>query len=153
MATKWYGKAAQAVASGKIDLLNGDIKVMLVGSTYSPDQDNHGTVADVTGEVSDTAYTAGGESLTGKTLTQDATKDKWTWDADDVTWTGITATFRYAVLYDNTDPTKPLIAYVDFGSNQTATAQDLTIKWEYVEIDEYSQEPIATHYGILEVGY
>jgi hypothetical protein len=51
MATNWYGKAAQAVLSKKIDLLNDDIKVMLVSSAYVPNVDTHGVKADVTGEI------------------------------------------------------------------------------------------------------
>lgn len=153
MATKWYGKAAAAVATKKINLTSDDIKVMLVGSGYTPDLDAHGVKADVTSEVTGTGYTAGGLSLANKTLTQNTGTNRWKWDADDLSWTGITATFRYAVIYNNTDASKSLIAYVDFGSDQTATAQDLTVKWQYDEIDEYSEEIIATHYGILEMGY
>lgn len=152
MATKWYGKAAQAVATKKIDLVNDDIKVMLVTSTYVPNQDTHGTLADITGEASGTGYTAGGKSLTGKTLVQDASTNKWKWDADDLTWTTASVTFRYAVLYDDSHTDKPLIGYADFGSNQTATNQDLTIKWEYFYQDEITGD-ITTSTGILEMGY
>ena len=142
MAINWYGKAAQAVATKKIDLLADDIKVMLVGASYTPNQDTHGVKADVAGEVTGTGYTAGGKSLADKTLTQNATAKTWLWDASDLTWSGVSVTFRYAVIYDDTQADKPLIGYVDFGSDQTASNQDLTIKWESPESN-----------GILEIGY
>lgn len=148
MATNWYGKAAQALAAKKIDLVNDDIKVMLVTSAYTPNVDTHGTKADVTGEVSGSGYTAGGKSLTGKSLTQKVAPNTWTWDADDVTWTGASVTFRYAVLYDDSHTDKPLVGYVDFGANQSATSQDLTIQWQYVDPDSFE-----SFSGILEMGY
>ena len=152
MSTKWYGKAAHAVASKQIDLINDDIKVMLVTSAYTPNQDTHAVLGDVTGEASGEGYTAGGVSLANKTLTQDAGKNSWKWDADDVMWPLATVTFRYAVLYDDSDPAKALIGYADFGSDQTATSQDLTIKWEHREQDPISGGTTTTT-GILELGY
>lgn len=152
MTTRWYGKAAQAVATKKIDLVNDDIKVMLVTSAYVPNQDTHGTKADVTGEVSGTGYTAGGKSLTGKTLTQNAATNRWVWDADDITWPNASVTFRYAVLYDDSDVNKPLIGYVDFETNQSATNQDLSLRWEFRSQDPITKE-ITSSTGILEMGY
>jgi hypothetical protein len=152
MATNWYGKAAQAVLSKKIDLLNDDIKVMLVSSAYVPNVDTHGVKADVTGEITGTGYTAGGLSLASKTLTQNTTNNNWKFDAADLTFPALSGTFRYAVIYDNTHADKPLIGYVDFGSNQTATNQDTTIKWEYMFQDPDSGS-IYSGTGILEIGY
>ena len=151
MATKWYGKAAEAVASKKINLTSDTFKVMLVTSAYTPNQDTHTTKSDVTGEFTGTGYTAGGVTLTGPTLTQSTSENKWTWDANDVTWTGLTGSFRYAVIYDDTDSSKPLVGYADLGA-QTATAQDVTIKWEYRYQDPVSGD-ITSSAGILELGY
>ncbi len=148
MSTNWYGKAAQALAAKKIDLVNDTIKVMLVTSAYTPNMDNHGVKSDVTGEVSGSGYTSGGATLTGKTLTQETSPNTWKWDANDVTWANTSVTFRYAVIYDDTHVDKPLIGYVDFGSNKTATAQDLTIKWQF-----YDDETFEMFTGILEMGY
>lgn len=149
MSTKWYGKIAGRMAGGEIDLVEDDIKVMLVDSTYAMDDDAHETVADITGEITGAGYTAGGKSLTGKTWTHDtsASVSKWTFDADDLTFNALTATFRHAVLYDNTHPDKPLIACVRFSADQTASNQDMTIKWEY--LGQFS----VTHHGILDMGY
>lgn len=151
MATKWYGKAAEAVATKKINLTSDTFKVMLVSSSYTPNQDTHAVKSDVTGEITGTGYTAGGKALSGLTLTQSTSKNTWTWDANDLTWTGLTGSFRYAVIYDDTEPSKPLVGYSDLGA-QTATSQDLTIKWEYRFQDPVTMD-ITTTTGILELGY
>lgn len=57
------------------------------------------------------------------------------WDAADPSW-GAGATFsgvRYAVMYDRTpatDATRPLIAYNDFGSDQSVTSGTFTITFD-----------------------
>jgi len=48
-------------------------------------------------------------------------------------WTSSTLTARYAVLYDSTpatDATRPLIAYVDFGADQTTNNGTFQINWD-----------------------
>jgi hypothetical protein len=129
MATKWYKKAVPAIATGKVNLVSDDIKVMLTTSAYVPNRETQAVKADVTNEVTGTGYTAGGKSLTGKTLSPDEAATRWTWDASDLTFTGVSLTCRYAVIYDNTHADKPLIGYVDFGSDQKATDQDFTVEW------------------------
>ena len=132
MATgKWYGPAIAKMATKQIDWTNDTIKVALVTSTYTPDQDAHDEWADVSAnEVSGTGYTAGGKVLSGKTLTYDSGTNTWTYDASDALWNSVSVTFRYAVIYDDTAAGKPLLGYIDFTTNRTATAQNLTIKWE-----------------------
>ena len=124
--------------SYKADLLNSNIdhvadtvKVMLVTSTYVPDQDAHDFKNDVTNEVTGTGYTAGGASLASKTVTQDNTDNEGVFDAADVTWTVSTITARAAVLYKSTgvDTTSNLMVYFDFGSDQSSTAGDFTLQW------------------------
>lgn len=132
MATgKWFGPAIGKVLGKQLDLVNDTIKVGLVTSSYTPNQDTHDEWADVSAnETSGTGYTAGGKSLASKTLTYDSTNNWWTFDAADLTWSAVSVSFRYAVIYDDTVSGKPLIGYVDFGSTQTASAQDLIVKWE-----------------------
>ena len=140
MATYWYGKAVQSVLQKQINLVSDDVKVALFTSSYTPNVDTDTTYAGITGQAAGTGYTAGGLSLTNKTLTQDAANNVWKFDADDITFSAVSIAFRYAVIYDNTNGY--LIGYVDFGTTQTATNQDLTIRWES-----------GTTTGILEVAY
>ncbi|MET8270178.1 hypothetical protein [Streptomyces sp. NPDC005096] len=128
---KWYGPAVGKVLGKQLDLINDTIKVALVKSTYTPNQDTHDEWADVSAnESTGTGYTAGGKTLASKTLTYNSTSNAWTFDAADLTWSSVSTAFQYAVIYDDTASGKPLLAYLDFGSTQTATTQDVLIKWE-----------------------
>ena len=108
-----------------IDLDDDTLKVALVTSSYTPDQDAHEFFDDVTNEISGTGYTAGGEALTSTTVTQDDANDRVDMDAANVEWTTATFTAAAAVLYKDTGTasTSPLILYWDFGGDQTVTAQ------------------------------
>lgn len=119
------------IMNGGIDLDTDTIKVMLVTSSYTPNQDTHEDRADVTNEISGTGYTAGGATLASKTVTQDNTDNEGVFDAADVTWSTATITARGAVLYKSTGTpaNDVLICYLDFGSDQTATGADFTIAW------------------------
>lgn len=134
MASKAYGQFIGKALNKEIDWDTDDIKVMLVSSSYSPNQDTHDYLDDVVAnEVSGTGYTAGGISLTGKTNVYDAGSNTIVLDAADVTWANSTITARYAIIYNNsgvTAATKPLIAYVDFVSDQSSTAGNFTITWD-----------------------
>lgn len=140
VSAKWFGQAImQAFGSGviggtpNIDWLSDDIKVMLVTVAFTPNQDTHVFKSDVTNEVVGTGYTAGGVSLTGKTLTYTSATNVIMFDAADVTWAASTITARYAIIYNNTpatDATKPLLGYVDFGQDFASSNGNFVITWD-----------------------
>lgn len=112
-----YNKLRKYLADGTVDLDSDTIKLALVTSSYTPAPTTDDEWADVSANEVATGdgYTTGGEALTGLAVTE--TGGVATWDANDVTWTALTKTFRYGVLYvDDTKGavTKPLIAYVLF---------------------------------------
>lgn len=123
--------------SAKVKLLKGDIdldspcNVALVTSTYTPNIDTHDFFDDVTNEVAGSGYVAGGITLSSTTVILDTTGDEAEFDAADITWATSTLTARGAVLYRNTGTpgTSPLIAYFDFGSDQTSSTGNFTIAW------------------------
>jgi hypothetical protein len=131
MADVIYNSFKVKIADGNIDLNSDTIKVALVTSGYTPDQDAHDFFNDVTNEVSGTGYSAGGETLANATMTQDNTNNRGKFDADDVTWATSTITARGAVIYKSTGTasTSPLIAYIDFGSDKSSSASNFTIQW------------------------
>lgn len=131
MADVIYNSFKKKIMDGSIDLDTDTIKVALVTSTYTPDQDAHDFFDDVTNEVVGTGYTAGGASLANKAVTADNTDNEGVFDADDVAWTTSTITARGAVLYKSTGTasTSALIAYLDFGSDKISTAGTFTIQW------------------------
>lgn len=124
----------QKAFNKEIDWDTDTIKVALLTSSYTPNQDTHDYFDDVSGsEVSGTGYTAGGATLGSKTSTYDAGTNVITLDAADVTWASSTITARYAVLYDasgGSAATNPLIGYVDFGTDQSSSNGDFTITWD-----------------------
>lgn len=131
MADIIFNNFKKLIMNGGIDLDTDTIKVALVTSAYTPDQDAHDFFDDVTNEVSGTGYSAGGASLANKAVTADNTDNEGVFDADDVTWSTSTITARGAVIYKSTGTasTSALICYLDFGSDKTSTAGNFTIAW------------------------
>lgn len=128
---KVYGLFLKSLAEGKVDLSTDTLKVMLTTSSYTPNQDTHQYKSSVTNEVTGTGYTAGGATLASVGVTYDAGTNTLKLDAADPAWAASTITARYAVFYDatpSTDATRPLISYVDFGTDVTSTAGTFTIE-------------------------
>lgn len=116
--------SAVTLPSG-VNLLTDDIKVMLVTSSHTPAGDDF--INDVTGnELSGTGYTAGGVSLSSKSLVGND------FDAADVTWSNTVFTnVRYIYLYKNTGTpaTSPIIGYINLGHNRNTDGVDFVIQW------------------------
>ncbi len=104
-------------------------KLLLVTTSYTPNVD-HDTVDDAdANEATGTGYSR--KTLTGCAHVVDDTNDRVDHDADNVAYTALTSTFRYAILYYDPgtgDANTELHSYYDLGP-QTLTAQDFTIKW------------------------
>lgn len=134
MPSKLYGNFLKQALNKEIDWDSDTIKVALLSSSYTPNQDTHDYLDDVSSyEVTGTGYTTGGITLASKTSTYDGTNNVIILDAADVTWSSSTITARYAVVYDDSGAsasTKPLIGYVDFGSDQSSTNGNFTITWD-----------------------
>jgi hypothetical protein len=134
MPSKLYGQFLSQALNKEIDWDTDTIKVALLTNSYTPDQDAHNYYDDVVAnEVTGTGYTAGGNTLANKTNTYNSATNVIVLDADDTTWSSSTITARYAVVYDATpatNATKPLIGYVDFGSDQSSNNGNFTITWD-----------------------
>jgi len=133
MASKLYGNFLLKALNKEVDFDSDTIKVALLSSSYTPDQDAHDYFNDVsTYEVTGTGYTSGGATLASKTATYDSATNVIVLDAADTTWSSSTITARYAVIYDSTgtSSTSALIGYVDFGSDQSSTNGNFTITWD-----------------------
>lgn len=122
---------ARMLGSGTMVDLDGDtIKIALLTSSYTPNQDSDDFFDDVSANeiAASGTYVAGGATLS-VTLSQDNTDDEGVFDATDVSWTGVTTTARYAVIYKSTGTpgTSPLIMLIDFGSDQTSSAGTFAI--------------------------
>lgn len=134
MASKLYGNFLAKALNKEVDWDSDTIKVALLTSSYTPNQDTHDYFDDVSSyEVTGTGYSAGGATLGSKTVSYDSTNNVIVLDAADSTWSSSTITARYAVVYDasgGSAAANALIGYVDFGSDQSSTNGNFTITWD-----------------------
>lgn len=107
------------------------VKVMLLTSTATPDQDTWIYKSSVTNEITGTGYTARGMAIGTPTAVYTAASNLSTFDAVDTVWTTATITARYAVIYFDTgvDATSPIIGIINFGADVSSTAANFTIQW------------------------
>jgi hypothetical protein len=101
---------------------------MLVSQAYSPNQDTHTKISDVSGQVTGDGYTAGGRALSGLSVSQDNGDNEGVWDAANVIWASSSISAYGAVIYDTT-AASGLICYFDFGSYQVSSSGTFTISW------------------------
>lgn len=133
VSAKLYGQVFLKAFNKEINWASDTIKAMVCTSSYVPDQDAHVYKSSVTGEVSGTGYTAGGLVLTSKTIAYSAASNTVTLDAADLGWSGASFTGRYVVIYDaatGADATSPLICYIDFGVDVTASGGNFTVTFD-----------------------
>jgi len=105
----------------EVNMETDTIKVMLLTSTHSPDQDNDNYRDDLDNEVSGTGYTAGGAEAANPAVT--VSGRVVTFDCDNISWGSSSITARYAVFYDATPgaaASDPLIACINFGADKTS---------------------------------
>ena len=121
----------QKLIQGQHIFSDGDsttYKVSLHTVGYVPNQDTHSTTADLSNEASNgNGYTTGGAQITLGSTTFDTTNELVAILAVDTTWATITKTFRIAVIYDTTN--NYLVAWLNFGSDQSPSAENYTIFW------------------------
>lgn len=133
MANVIYNSFKRDIMNGAIDLDTDTIKVILVTSAYTPNADTHTKRSDITNEMAASGgYTSGGVALANKAVTADNTDDEGVFDADDLSLSAVTGTARGAVLCKvrgGASSADELIAYIDFGSDITASGGTFLITW------------------------
>jgi hypothetical protein len=121
-----------ATAARRVDWVTDTIKCTLHTATYAPNQDTHTFASDLTNELATGGgYTVGGVTLASKTTAYDSATNQTRLDAADVSWAGMSNTFRYAVVWKDTGTaaTSPLIGFVDLGAT-TITGTTFSIQWD-----------------------
>lgn len=128
---KLYGQALLHLARKRMDLVSDTVKLTLHTSSYTPDQDAHDFANDLTNELGTAGgYTAGGATLANKTVTYDSATNTTIFDADDVSWTSSTLTWRTAVFSDTTPgtaATNPLISFAQGDADTVSTGGTTTV--------------------------
>lgn len=114
----------QQILLGEHDLDTDVIKLALYTSaaTLSAATTTYSTSDEVVG----TGYTAGGNTLTGATVSLSGTTAYV--DFSDTTWSTATITARGALMYNSSKSNKA-IAVLDFGADKTSTAGDFTVQF------------------------
>jgi len=84
------------------------------------------TIYTTTHEVSGTGYTAGGEIITGATVSVDAQSGTVYVDFNNVSWPGASFTARGALIYNVTQGNAS-VAVLDFGSDKLFTSTSNTV--------------------------
>ena len=133
MANVFYDNAKKNLWNGTINLASDPLNVALVGSGYTPNQATDQYWSNVAAnEVSGTGYTAGGQALTGQSVTADTVNHRGKFTANNVTWSNATVTAVGAVIYKNTGTanTSPIVGYIDFGGVKSSSAVSFTIQWD-----------------------
>ncbi len=135
MANVFFNRAKYELVNGKINWNNDTIKIALMNNSFStPTASSYDTWSQVSSyECSGTGYTAGGLTLSNKTLTEDDINNKAIADAGDPTWTGINVgTIKGAMIYKSTGTpsTSTLICWIDTGGFPiTTNGGDITIQF------------------------
>lgn len=102
--------------------------VALLTSDYGGDLDSDSSYDDLTAsEIDDDSgtpggYATGGIALTNKTWTYNASGDFARLNADPISWSALTGTFRYAIIY-RALPGNNLIGLIDFGEDKIFNAE------------------------------
>jgi hypothetical protein len=114
----------QQILLGEHDLDTDTIKIALYTSAATLSAAT--TAYSTSDEVVGTGYTAGGNTLTGATVSLTGTTAFV--DFSDTTWTTATITARGALLYNSSKSNKA-VAVLDFGSDKTSTAGNFTVQF------------------------
>lgn len=129
MASLVYNGGIRSALTGGIDFDTDTFKIMLVTSSYTPNEDTHLDRADVTNEVTGTGYTSGGGTTTVTVDAVDATNDRVDINFGDVSFSNATITAAGGVIYKSTGTasTDLLVAYLDFGGDVSSSNGTFTV--------------------------
>jgi hypothetical protein len=131
----WYAQAVVGqygtTAARRVDWVTDTILCSLHTSTYTPDQDAHDFFNDTSNEVSGGGYSR--QTLGTKSVNYDSATNTVSLRAANTSFSSLTATFRYALIWKDTGSTatSPLLGFVDLGA-QSTSATTFTIDWDDV---------------------
>src|SRR5262245_10816965 len=101
MASLLYGIAKKKFAQGLIAWDGAQTFKVMLTTGYTPNQETHVSRADVTGEVTGTGYSAGGQTIVSPTVTQDTTNHRAVLSCTNPSWSSSTISATGAVIYQS----------------------------------------------------
>lgn len=136
MANGVYNRGKYVLATAALNLATADLRVMLVNTGYTFDNnhnfiDNSGAGDPIDQEISVGGYAR--QALANETVTEDDTNDFAYLDADDAVFTALVAgqTIGGAILFDQAggaDTARVVIAFYDLTDTAT-NGGNVTIQW------------------------
>ena len=117
--SKYYKKDVTDAIAAKT------LKCVLLLNTFTLGAGHANYAAISAWEVVGAGYTAGGKALT--TLASTQVGDNAKFSADNVQWTGLTVTARYAAIYDTVSGR--VISEHDLGGDKAVSGGTLTLTW------------------------
>lgn len=126
MANKLSNHFFYQLGKKQIDLSADSIKVILMATGFTFNEDNHATYSDVSASelVAGYGYLQNNKTLSGATFTEDDANNQAILSSTAPSWTasgGSIGPSPGAILYDDTTSDDTIIGYVDFGTDKTAT--------------------------------
>lgn len=116
-----YGGASEGIAKGTVDLDTDTFRMVLVTSSYTPNQGTHTAWSSISAnEATGTGYTANGKLLT---CTVNRSTNVVTFDCNDQVWSASTITAKYAIIVKDANADGTLaagdvpLAYCDLSSS------------------------------------
>lgn len=122
-----YNRFKANLMNKEVDLEADTIKVALLDNNHSFSATDNQWSDVSANEISGTNYSAGGETLSGKSVTQDTTTK---WDADNVSWLDAVISAYHAVIYDDSLTNDDLICSIDFGGEVSVNDGEFRIEWD-----------------------
>lgn len=130
-----FDQLSKLLAAGDLDLDANTLKLALLASGYAfAPADTLFATLSANEIAAGNGYSAGGQTLTGASLTSAA--EVTSLDGDDVVWSALTATFRAAVLYASGTlggVVNPVLAYIlfdDTPADVSVAAIDFSVVWD-----------------------
>lgn len=133
MANAASNKIKYLIATQAIDFANDAFNIILMASGYVFNKDTHHAYADVVGSETPNGngYVTAGAVLQNVVVTEDDVNDRCSIAWDNVSWTaagGAIGPLAGAIIYDDTEASKSIVGYIDFGAPYTqADGGTLTI--------------------------
>jgi hypothetical protein len=127
----FYGLGLKDIHDGVVDLGTDTFKLMLTTSSYTPNQDtDHYRSTPEANEVVGTAYSAGGATLAGGSLTYDTGTNQVRMAWTSPTWSTSTITARTAVIYKSrggASSADEVVAYCTEAGDISSTGGTFTV--------------------------
>jgi hypothetical protein len=140
MASFIYNSFWEDLARGAIDMDTDTFRMMLVTSSYTPDQDAHLKRSSITNEVTGTGYTAKGPTC-ACTVAKDNATNRVTFTFAGISLSTSTITARRGIIYKDrsgVSSADELVMVNDFGADIVTTAQTFAVAASVITLQNAS---------------